>query len=309
VQFYEHDGALVNVVGEYLAEGIAAEEVAFVIATPPHRSALLVELDRSGIDAARALDQGSLLMLDARATLTELVVDGRPDRGRFDRVIGDLIRRARGAGRGVRAFGEMVALLWDDGLVGAAIELEDLWNELGQDLDFGLLCAYPLASVDGAEHDEGFAHVCRAHAAVVDAEALAPRRLAGLGPTELVQSFDASMTAPTRARALVRGLVPAFADRALAHDAALVTAELATNAVMHARSEFTVTVSIRDRSLRVAVSDASTRMPRLRPLERSSTSGRGLHIVSSLASRWGTEILPRGKVVWADLTASNALTP
>jgi hypothetical protein len=43
----------------------------------------------------------------------------------------------------VRVFGEMVSLLWDAGLIDAAVELEVLWNELGVQYPFSLLCAYP----------------------------------------------------------------------------------------------------------------------------------------------------------------------
>ena len=43
----------------------------------------------------------------------------------------------------VCVFGEMVWLLWDAGQVNAAIEVETLWNELGHQYPFSLLCAYP----------------------------------------------------------------------------------------------------------------------------------------------------------------------
>jgi hypothetical protein len=50
--------------------------------------------------------------------------------------------------------------------------------------------------------------------------------------------------------------------------------------------------------------DMSTRAPRLRAPEPFSTAGRGLEIVSGLATRWGTELLPDGKNVWAELAAA-----
>lgn len=79
--------------------------------------------------AARA--RGSWLALDAAATLCRFTSGGTPDAAGFDREVGGLIRQAARDGRAVRAFGEMVALLWDAGLVTAAVELEAMWNDLG----------------------------------------------------------------------------------------------------------------------------------------------------------------------------------
>ena len=76
-------------------------------------------------------EAGQLVTLDAADTLAELMVGDHPDPARFDAAVGEAVRDALVGGRRVRAHGEMVALLWDAGNVGAAIELEDLWNELG----------------------------------------------------------------------------------------------------------------------------------------------------------------------------------
>jgi anti-sigma regulatory factor (Ser/Thr protein kinase) len=309
VQFYEHDRDLARVAGAYLADGILAGEVAIVISTPRHLTLIEAELDRHGIDVAAARADQVLVVADAAATMARFVVDGRPDPDRFDDVIGELVHEARATGRSVRAFGEMVALLWDQGLVGAAIELEELWNKLGDEVDFGLLCGYPLASVASAEAAESFAHVCHEHAAVVDGAPVVHQLSALPGPLELVEVFAADVNAPAEAREFVTGVPRMFPDAGTADDAALVTAELATNAVMHARSAFSVTVSRRDGIVRIAVRDASTQVPRLRAPDRFSGAGRGLRIVSGLASRWGTELLPRGKIVWAELSVRSAPAP
>ena len=82
-------------------------------------------------------------------------------------MIGGLIRQAGTGGRPVRAYGEMVALLWDDGLVNAAIQLEEMWNELGRRHSFSLFCGYPAGSVTRDGHLDAFAAVCRLHREVV----------------------------------------------------------------------------------------------------------------------------------------------
>ena len=74
--------------------------------------------------------------------------------------------------------------------------------------------------------------------------------------------------------------------------------ELATNAVLHARTEFTVRVLIDAHRVRVEVSDGNTRMPQpcLTPAE--ATSGRGLAIVDGTGLQWGAERHARGKTLW-----------
>lgn len=69
-------------------------------------------------------------------------------------------------GQPVRIFGEMVALLWDAGLAEAAVEVEVLWNELGRQHSFSLLCAYPAESASGERHLDALTEVCAAHVAV-----------------------------------------------------------------------------------------------------------------------------------------------
>ena len=64
----------------------------------------------------------------------------------------------------------MVALLWQEGQRGAAIQLERLWNDLAHQLPFSLLCAYPLAGFRDEADSEVFLTVCREHSQVTPAE-------------------------------------------------------------------------------------------------------------------------------------------
>ena len=100
------------------------------------------------------------------------------DRAAFDRVIGTLIGQAGAGGRPVRAYGELVALLWDDGLVNDAAQLEGMWEELGRRHPFSLFCGYRADSV--TRDIDAFAEVCRLHEEVVGSPAAPgrPRRRA-----------------------------------------------------------------------------------------------------------------------------------
>src|ERR1051325_8862494 len=80
VQFYESDDFLMDTVGAFLTEGIKNGEAGLVIATPEHRRALERRLAEDGIDFA---SDRTYLALDAAETLSQFMVDGRPDRARF----------------------------------------------------------------------------------------------------------------------------------------------------------------------------------------------------------------------------------
>jgi hypothetical protein len=195
-------------------------------------------------------------------------------------VVGGIVREAAATGRPVKAFGEMVALLWEAGDVAGAIALESLWNELAEELPFSLFCAYPSQLVRG--HEDGLERVCRLHTAVV--------------PAEGSWHFQPEPMAPRQARHRVVDALRRMGHAGELLDAAgLVTSELATNAVRHAGSPFWV--SVRDgATVRLAVRDDSPVMPR-----PHGAPERGLGLVGALARGWGADPAAGGKIVWAEL--------
>ena len=84
---------------------------------------------------------GHLLLQDAAALLTRFMVGDMPDRALFKFTVGELVANAAATHRRVRVFGEMVDLLWRSNLP-AAICLEHLWNELLEESNLSLFCAY-----------------------------------------------------------------------------------------------------------------------------------------------------------------------
>jgi signal transduction histidine kinase len=108
-------------------------------------------------------------LLDARETLARFMVDGLPDAALFDEVVGGLVARARthGCHAPLRAYGEMVDMLWRDGNPRAAIRLEELWNDLGKRHSFALLCGYLMDNFVAEAHGEGFQRVCDTHTHVL----------------------------------------------------------------------------------------------------------------------------------------------
>jgi DcmR-like sensory protein len=167
VLFYRDQEELAGWVSEYLLPAVAGDGVAIVLVTPEHRKSIERRLGRAAVDVAAARAGGSYVALDARETIRGFMVADSPDPARFWQEIAPLLEQAAKAGQPVRVFGEMVAVLWDMGLVNAAIEVEAMWNELGAQFPFSLLCAYPAQSHSCAHHLDALTEVCRAHAEVI----------------------------------------------------------------------------------------------------------------------------------------------
>jgi anti-sigma regulatory factor (Ser/Thr protein kinase) len=291
VQFYASDAELFERVGSHLADALRSGAVAIVLASPRHAHGFAAWMAASGVDVDAAVAEGAYRVLDAAETLERFLVNGHPDARRFGDVVGEHVRSAAATGRPVYAYGEMVALLWDDGRVNAAIELETLWNDLGLSVPFSLFCAYPSSSVTGEAQAELLSQVCCLHTAVVGADA----------QHRSTRQFDASSSAPCAARRFVVAALEGLACDELIGDAALIVTELATNAVVHARSDFTVAIASSGGAVRIEVRDASSHAPTTRVSSPSTTGGRGLSIIDTLASAWGVLRAGDGKVVWAQL--------
>ncbi len=167
VQFYEREALLTESARDFVASGLRAGEAAIIVATKAHRDALDEALAVAGLDLAEARREGRYISLDAAETLSTLMVDGAPDPLRFRRVVGSIILAAIGGGRGVRVFGEMVALLCEEGNVAGAISLEELWNDLADSLPFSLFCAYPIGGFGSEEASDAFNRICAQHSSVI----------------------------------------------------------------------------------------------------------------------------------------------
>lgn len=85
-------------------------------------------------------------------------------------------------------------------------------------------------------------------------------------------------------------------------DVALLVSELATNAVLHARSDFEVCVAAAPERIRVEVSDCNTRLPTMVSVPPDAHSGRGLMLLQALAGSWGVEAHANdGKTIWFEV--------
>lgn len=167
VQFYGSEESLIATVGGFISEGLIAGQPGILIATPAHIKAVLEELGHRLIDVEQARRIGDLVCMDAEETLATFMAGPLPDPQAFKKNVGDVIEQTL-SGRArtpVRAYGEMVDVLWKQGAVEAAIKLEILWNELAMSHSFQLLCSYSMGTFfKQAEHLE---RVCQQHSRIM----------------------------------------------------------------------------------------------------------------------------------------------
>jgi hypothetical protein len=165
VRFYQDSASLSQIVCGFIGEGLAHREPAVVIATAEHTKFFLADLART-IDVDGAIAGGELTLVDAEESLAGFMRDGMPDGALFTGSIGRIIRAVneRVPGAPVRAYGEMVDVLWRRSETVAAIRLEMLWNQLARSCRFGLLCGY---SMGNFYKDAATEEICGQHSHVV----------------------------------------------------------------------------------------------------------------------------------------------
>ena len=299
VKFYKADAEVAAVASKHVSAALSRDAVALVMATREHRPLLCERLTAAGVSAEPAVAKGRLVFQDAADMLARLLVGGRLSRSSFDEVVGDRLRRSADDGNELFVFGEMVGLLWDARDVSNVIELEQMWDELTDELPLVVLHAYSLPN--DAEIADFVDDLCLLHSQVLT-DAPTPEA------AQVSRWFPATDASPAAARRFVTQMLTGWDCRSLIEDSRLVVDELATNALRHAGSDFTVSLSRLANGVEMAVGDCSTDPPVPSVSGLLAPGGRGLHLVAASASRWGHRLSGDGKLVWAQVIASDGST-
>ena len=166
LQIYDSEDVFIDTLSGFVGNGINAGDCCIVIATRAHLHALNRRLTIYGIRVDTLVDDHRYVLLDAEETLAKFMVNGWPDQKLFMQVFSDLLCDCRKNNRRIRAFGEMVVLLWEQGYKGATVELEHLWNKLAEKETFCLFCAYPKQSFSDDSKSASL-HICNHHAKII----------------------------------------------------------------------------------------------------------------------------------------------
>jgi hypothetical protein len=167
VQIYDNEEVFIDTLAGYVGGGISTSDSVILIATQKHLASIERRLESFGIHVFHLIADNRYIPLDAEETLSKFMVNGWPDEELFLKTIASVLEKAKQNDRKIRAFGEMVALLWEQGLSGATVQLEHLWNNLAEREDFCLFCAYPKS---GFTQDpvEAVKEICCTHSKVIN---------------------------------------------------------------------------------------------------------------------------------------------
>lgn len=167
VQIYDSDEVFLDALSGFIGGGINAGDCVVVIATASHLAALESRLNSYGIRIDTLKEDDRYIPLDAEETLSKFMVDEWPNEQLFMETVSAIIERGKRKNRRIRAFGEMVTLLWTQGLKGATVHLEYLWNKCCSQHEFCLFCAYPKS---GFTQDINYSmdSICGCHSKMID---------------------------------------------------------------------------------------------------------------------------------------------
>ncbi len=165
IQIYDHKRTFLNTLEGFAGTGLLAGESVIVIATQNHLAELNARLLGQGFDIKRLQKEGRYQDIDADKLLGAFMSKDEPDKTSFKKLVGAMYKKAQRGGNKVRAFGEMVALLWEMGNKKATIELEQLWNSFMAASPLSLFCAYPRSIFK--EKDELIYKICPCHSKLI----------------------------------------------------------------------------------------------------------------------------------------------
>lgn len=163
VKFYSDDAAFVVGFARFIEAALETGNAVIVITTESHQKDLLQRLREDGVGVDAAIQRGAYLPSDVTNILSMFMVNDLPDSGRFFGVASDLIAAAARttlSGR-VALCGECVSILWGEGKTDAAIQMEQLCNQLAKRYDMDILCGFSSSSFYREEDKQVFEKICR----------------------------------------------------------------------------------------------------------------------------------------------------
>jgi hypothetical protein len=167
VQIYDDNEVFLDTLARYVGDGINSGDGIILIARTAHLEALKSRLQAHAINVESLIAQHQYIALDAEETLSKFMVNGWPDEDKFITVITEVLRKAKSRNKRIRAFGEMVAILWEQGHYGATVNLEHLWNSFLEKETLSLFCAYPRSGFT-QNAGESMVHICSHHSIMID---------------------------------------------------------------------------------------------------------------------------------------------
>jgi DNA-binding NarL/FixJ family response regulator len=169
VGFYGDESALLDKYERCAEAALAAGNSLIVLVPGARREKLHQRLRAAGVDIDAAITDGRYVPVDV-TSVSQYMVDGMPDEGRFWDAATSLILRAASVSKGshprVVACGECAPGLLAAGRTEAAIRLEQLWDEVTRTFDVDVFCGYGSDVYRCDSESDIFHRICAAHSTV-----------------------------------------------------------------------------------------------------------------------------------------------
>ena len=162
-QFYDSDAFLIRAISDYVIAGLSADETAITVFTRTHLAACARELARRGVALDSVRQRGLLIEIDADQALAAFMENGMPNEERMLGAVLPVLEQAEARTPRLRACGEMVGILWSQGLGPAALALEGLWSKLLVTHPLSLMCFYAMRGFAETDHRRFVSAACAMH--------------------------------------------------------------------------------------------------------------------------------------------------
>ncbi len=174
VQVCQDETSQAEMLTQYVMEGLENSEGIVIIARPALRKAVISKMKEIDLDAQVLKSEGKIKFFDAEFLLSGFLIDGVLDEQAFQQFVASPVLAMQLKYGKVRAFGEMVDVLWKDAQQDLAIELEGWWGELCDKHSFMLLCTYLLDSLDPNNYENSLERICKCHTHLLPINAFNP---------------------------------------------------------------------------------------------------------------------------------------
>lgn len=142
VAYYQDNTYLIKFLIDYFETSKNSNEH-FILIAKPSTIKSLYSYSIKHDELKGFMDERKFSLYSADTLIADFIVDGHVNLNKFNKLFNDLISGCINKNHQIKIFGEMVAVLWENGLNEAAIELETIWHQLTSMYSIKLFCAYP----------------------------------------------------------------------------------------------------------------------------------------------------------------------
>lgn len=160
-EFYPTAADRIRSICQFVVPGLIQGEATIVIATFENLEMLKSSLILYAIDVNEYISSGQLLLLDANRMLEKFIRNDFIDYFLFFNTMNNLLGDIQNRFSAIRAYGEMVDILYKTKNIDLTLELESLWSEVSLQYKFSLLCGYTADSFRG--HNYHIKQICSSH--------------------------------------------------------------------------------------------------------------------------------------------------